>query len=376
MWSTGSVCSTASRVRRCCRSRTYGGRFWVYQVVDQRTDSYVELGAMYGTAPGHYLLAPVGWDGEIPDGIAGMFRFDTRISVCIPRVFMDDTDEDRVAIQPLINQVMIYPPSQFTGEMQTMDWNKAPVFHGGDATSGEQESQWVDPTTFFDLLPTVIDEVPARPGEEALYDGLRSLLHAAAADPRGRGRDPRRGGDDPNRPSWPTCSSSATSGSQSRATGAPRTTGAAFGTDYLSRTAMARANIFVNTPAETTYFYQDLDASGEHLDGSNTYTVTFPTGALPPIRSFWSLTLYNQHHFFHANDLGRYPLGTKNKTLVYGEDGSLTISASAAQPDHEKQLANWLPAREDPFSLYLRAYWPEEAIRNGTWTPAAVQRAT
>ena len=34
--------------------------------------------------------------------------------------------------------------------------------------------------------------------------------------------------------------------------------GARFGTDYLSRTAMAKANIFVNQPEETTYFYQDL----------------------------------------------------------------------------------------------------------------------
>jgi hypothetical protein len=29
---------------------------------------------------------------------------------------------------------------------------------------------------------------------------------------------------------------------------------------------MARANIFVNTPAETTYFYQDLDQTGERVN--------------------------------------------------------------------------------------------------------------
>ncbi len=30
----------------------FGDRFWVYQVVDQRTDSFAKLGKMYGTKPG------------------------------------------------------------------------------------------------------------------------------------------------------------------------------------------------------------------------------------------------------------------------------------------------------------------------------------
>ena len=34
--------------------------------------------------------------------------------------------------------------------------------------------------------------------------------------------------------------------------------GAAFGTDYFTRTAVAKSNIFVNKPTETKYFYQDL----------------------------------------------------------------------------------------------------------------------
>lgn len=50
-------------------------------VVDQRTDSFVRLGKMYGTKPGHYLLAPKGWDGTVPDHIAGVFRYDTRVAV-------------------------------------------------------------------------------------------------------------------------------------------------------------------------------------------------------------------------------------------------------------------------------------------------------
>ncbi len=47
----------------------FGERFWVYQIVDTRTDSFASLGKMYGTTPGFYLLAGPGWEGET--GISG-----------------------------------------------------------------------------------------------------------------------------------------------------------------------------------------------------------------------------------------------------------------------------------------------------------------
>ena len=351
----------------------FGSRFWVYQVVDQRTDSFVHLGAMYQTRPGLYLLAPASWDGQVPDGIAGVFRFDTRIAVCIPRVFMDDTAEDRAAIQPVINQVMMYPLSQYTGQMRTTDWTAAPSFPAGGATSGEQETQWVDPAQFFAELPAVLAEVPARPGEEAWYGWLESVLQAAAADPRVMEL-------------LSAAAADADAGLvaelfQFRNIGLPRPgywstqrNGARFGTDYLSRTAMGKANIFVNTPEETTYFYQDLDERGERLDGSGSYAVTFPPNQLPPVRGFWSLTLYNEHHFFQPNGLRRYSLGTKNTNLHHAADGSLTLTASATPPDDDDLRSNWLPAPAGPFSLYLRAYWPEPPILDGTWTPPPVTR--
>jgi hypothetical protein len=129
----------------------------------------------------------------VPAGIAGVFRFDTRIAVCAPRVFMDDTDADRAAIQPVINQVMMYPLSEYTGQMRVTDWAAAPSFPAGGATSGERETQWVDPAQFFAELPAVLAEVPARPGEEAWYAWLGSLLEGvAAADRRAARRGDRR----------------------------------------------------------------------------------------------------------------------------------------------------------------------------------------
>ncbi|MFC0453235.1 DUF1254 domain-containing protein [Rhodococcus jostii] len=88
----------------------FGDRFWVYQLGDQRTDGFGDLGAMYGSGPGCYLLVGPDWDGEAPEGITGMFRSPTNLGVLIPRVFMDDTAEDRTAIGPLVAQVPLLPP--------------------------------------------------------------------------------------------------------------------------------------------------------------------------------------------------------------------------------------------------------------------------
>lgn len=132
---------------------------------------------------------------------------------------------------------------------------------------------------------------------------------------------------------------------------------------------MSRANIFVNTPTETSYFYQDLAEHGDRLDGTRAYSVTFLADGLPPVRGFWSITLYNQHHFFHPNDLDRYSLGAKDKALPYNTAGSLTLAASHQRPDDDAAVPNWLPAPDGPFSLYLLAYWPTDNITSAAPGP-------
>ena len=57
-----------------------------------------------------------------------------------------------------------------------------------------------------------------------------------------------------------------------------------------------------------------------------------------------------------------------------GTSEPLTLTASAAPPDDEELRTNWLPAPDGQFSLYLRAYWPEQPILDGTWSPPPVTR--
>jgi hypothetical protein len=42
-------------------------------------------------------------------------------------------------------------------------------------------------------------------------------------------------------------------------------------------------------------------------------------------------------------------------------------------PGKDKE-STWLPAPKGHFSLYLRAYWAEKAILDGTWKPPVVKK--
>lgn len=350
----------------------FGERFWVYQAVDLRSDSFATLGKQYGSAAGFYLLVGPDWQGKVPAGIQQVFRAQSNTGFVVPRVFQNDTPEDRQAVQSVIAGIDMYPLSQFTGKPRRRDWSKLPSFPA--PAQGQAETKWVVPERFFDALPALLNDAKPLPGEEARYAQMRALAAIARADPALKAAmiDEAKKADSeliapllqfrnygvqlPHH--WSTVNN-----------------GAAFASDYFSRTAVARSNIFVNKQNETQYFYQDLDQAGARLNGEQRYSVTFAKGELPPVNGFWSLTLYNEQHFFANNDLGRYSLGTKNQALQRNADGSLTLYVQSESPGKDRE-SNWLPAPKGAnFSLYLRAYWPQPAVLSGKWTPPGVVKA-
>lgn len=336
---------------------------------DARTDEFSEIGKAYGTKPGFYLMVGPNWKGDTPTGITAVVRSSTSVVTMGPRIFMNDTAEDQKAIQPVLSQIDFYPLSQFDGKMKITDWSKLPHFPAPES-KGKGETEWVNPETFFDQLPAVMKSVPPLPGEEALYKWIGSVLEAADKNPEIK----------------KTLTETAVASErelidpffQWRNNGRPAGKGwnspvnnAKWGTDYVNRTGTAKSNMYDNRPEETKYIYRDNDSQGEQLAGQNTYTVTFAKDQVPPVKGFWSLTLYNDLHLFNPNPLNRYSLCTKNKNLKYNADGSLTLYASANSPGMDK-ASNWLPAPKGTFSLYIRAYWADKAVLDGTWQPPAI----
>jgi hypothetical protein len=347
----------------------FGDRFWVYPIYDARTDQFGELGRAYGTEPGFYLLVGPNWAGEVPEGITAEIRSSTELAMTVPRIFMDDTDEDRAAIQPLVNQVDAYPLTEFDGTMKTKTWSEFPSY---PAPEVDGESKWVVPEVFFDQLPGVMELVPPLPGEEALYASIRQVLESAETNPEVKQALVEAAAETEQEVVdplflWKHNGVPAGNGWNRSANNAE------WGFDYLMRTSTARSNMFDNRPSETQYFYTDADSQGVQLEGKNLYAVTFPEGQLPPVNGFWSITIYNEYHLFEVNDLNRYSLGTKNKKLKYNPGGSLTLYASMQSPGEDKET-NWLPAPEGRFSLYIRCYWGKEAVLDGSWKPPVIER--
>lgn len=347
----------------------FGDRFWVYQVVDLRTDSFVQIGKMYNTTPGFYMLVGPTWDGVVPKGITQVFRSPTNTGLVGPRILMDDTAADRKAIQEVLKGVLMYPLSEYDGKMKSKDWANIPKVDA--PPQGDTETQWVFPEKLADELSAVLADAPPLPGEEARYAQVLAVLEAAKTDPKLK-KAFTDGAKEADTDLVEPLFQFRNFGQQLPFNWTTISNEAAFGTDYYTRTAAAKANILVNSPNETKYFYQDLDEGGERLNSTKRYTVTFPKNGTPPVNGFWSLSIYNEHHFFVANDMNRFSVGTKNKDLKTASDGSLTIYVQAERPSDPAQRANWLPAPKGDFSLYVRAYWPKAAVLDGSWVPPAV----
>ena len=354
----------------------FKGRFWVYQIGNQRTDEISSVGAMYQSKPGFYLIVGPDWKGKVPAGITQVIHSDTNLGTIIPRIFVTDDPADKKAVQPLINQIMMYPLSQYDGKIKTKDWkNTNPTIPSltGTTGSGEEETKWVIPEKFYDELPLIMKELPPMPGEEPLYAAINAVLEAGKKDPNIK-KIFTKAVQDADKNIVTPLFQFHNYGIKLPYNWTTITNGAEFKDDYITRIAVAKSNIFVNKATETRYFYQDFDSDGIRLNAAKKYTITFPKGKLPPVSGFWSLTMYNQYHFFEKNDVNRYSLGTKNKDLKYNKDGSLTLYIQSEKPTGDK-VNNWLPApKTGDFSVYLRAYWPKTEIAQGTWLPPAVEK--
>ena len=138
--------------------------------------------------------------------------------------------------------------------------------------------------------------------------------------------------------------------------------------DYQKRMAAAVLGIFGNTREEAMYPAYFTDSAGQKLDGKARYTLRFAPGELPPVNSFWSLTMYDQPaSLLVANPIDRYLI---NSAMLAGlkrdVDGGITLVVQHDSPG-QGQESNWLPAPAGPFSLIMRLYWPKAEALDGKW---------
>nr|WP_314445693.1 DUF1214 domain-containing protein [uncultured Sphingomonas sp.] len=149
--------------------------------------------------------------------------------------------------------------------------------------------------------------------------------------------------------------------------------GSNFGGDDLLRAAVAMDQIYVLPAEEALYPNARLDSEGRVLDGRHRYELRFTRAQLPPVRFFWSATMYHAQGLMVENAIGRYAIGDRTPGLIREPDGGIRILLQNDAPTGP-MVANWLPAPAGEFMLMLRLYGPLPEARTGAWTPPAIVR--
>jgi hypothetical protein len=145
-----------------------------------------------------------------------------------------------------------------------------------------------------------------------------------------------------------------------------------YGTDYLARARIAHSGLEANQVEDAIYPSAFCDANGVPFSSERRYVLHFREEQIPPVRAFWSLTLYDDRQLLAANPLNRYAIGDRDHLRV-NSDGSMDIYIQRTSPGRDKE-SNWLPTpASGSFTLNLRLYWPSAKARNGTWSPPPVQ---
>lgn len=149
-----------------------------------------------------------------------------------------------------------------------------------------------------------------------------------------------------------------------------------FKQDYAFRAQIALTGLFA-LPVEEAIYTRSMGDGSDGLFHGNSYRLHFPSGQLPPVEAFWSLTAYEAtpagQFFFTPNPIDRYSIGDRTEGLHFNGDGSLDIWISREDPGSNRR-ANWLPApAAAPFMLSLRAYLPTKGFGRGGYHVPAIE---
>jgi hypothetical protein len=144
-----------------------------------------------------------------------------------------------------------------------------------------------------------------------------------------------------------------------------------YGTDYLKRACLELAGLGANLQEDAIYPLGFVDDAGHPLTGKNDYVLHFEKKELPPVRAFWSVTMYDEEGFQVANELNRFAIGDRDP-LVFNSDGSLDLFIQHKAPAEADRKANWLPAPQGLFNLCMRLYYPKPEALDGRWLPPGI----
>lgn len=145
-----------------------------------------------------------------------------------------------------------------------------------------------------------------------------------------------------------------------------------YGTNYSLRAAFAYGGLENSSSGDAIYPVTNLDSNGQLLKGENNYVIHFNKDRLPPVKGYWSITLYDSSELLLSLPTEEHAIGSRDK-LKYNKDGSLDIYIQHESPG-EALEANWLPSPKAEFTLILKFNDPEDSLVKGNWSPPPVTK--
>ena len=143
----------------------------------------------------------------------------------------------------------------------------------------------------------------------------------------------------------------------------------------MRRAVGAAIGIYGNSKEEAYYTAYSVDVANQPLDGGKRYVLHFSKDQVPPVKFFWSMTMYNLPigcwSTTRSSACNRQPDGgAQDQRRRLGRDLS-----QSASPGGDKE-SNWLPTpQEGPFFMVLRMYGPEGKLAAGEWQAPQPNRA-
>lgn len=400
-------------------------RFFIVQLLDGWTNvSRHSPGSRLRSQPGDYLLVGPAGTTVSTAGYAGVITFDTNTAWAILRFFTDGSDPDIDALNaalcaPNASEACANPADKLSlrpagTEPDYKPPSDLPVNPSIDRfTQPIQQEENMEACTFFGTMsmmmmtnpPRKIDAL-VRPSLERL--GLLTPKHpfncAALTD-----QNEKQILDTAILASQDLIASITPSVSAATNYWSLPLNVGDYGINYLLRAIVAKKALGANRPQDAVYGYGAFDSRGAQdefkLDGANRYVVHFsaPTsahraGEIPPVNQggpnssggFWSVTVYDGNGFLVKNvnmdpNASYNAIGmpyVQNHKACPNADGSLDLYIQSDPPSGQKQFCNWLEtplpdgsnATTSKFILFLRMYWPDRAVLNGTWVPPAIMK--
>jgi hypothetical protein len=348
------------------------GRYFLLPFLDGWTNVFSVPGSRTtGTQAQTFAITGPGWSGAVPEGLTQL-KSPTAIVWLLGRIYCTGTPEDYAEVHALQDAFKLQPLSTWGKDYTPPDGKVDPAIDMKKPVRDQVNG--LSTVEFFTLLADLMKRNPPAPADAPALERFKAIGLIPGQGFDGKALDSRW---DRLLPQLSYDRIMLHAMSLKRENGWLFTTKTGlYATNYLQRAFITAVGLGANRPQDAVYPMSQRASLLEAYEGENTYTLRFEKGQLPPVRGFWSLTMYDEQVFFVANPINRYSMSLRTNPK-FESDGSLVILIQNENPGPDKE-ANWLPAPKGKFHLMLRLYWPDEnepSILDGSWVVPAVKRA-